>query len=138
MSVHQADAYKTAQMITQPSGFFTLPEGTSAEALVNRNGIVKKEILLPGMPLKPIVSPATTNVDTFEIYDPTFLYGQAIALAHVEKNQNLSSNLQSWDDIQMGAQDVGLVEKDLMIGESPLPGKTVSTVTEPSVQQTLA
>lgn len=131
MAVHQADVYKTAQDLTQPSGFFTLPEGTSAEALVSRNGIVKKETLLSGIPLKPITSPTETNVDTFEIYNPTQLHGQPVALASVEKSQNLSSNLQSWDDIQIGAKDVGLVENDMTVVETPLPGKTApETVAE--------
>jgi hypothetical protein len=146
MSVHQADVYKTAQY-GQPV-FLTLPEGTVTKAMVVRNGVAKEETIGDGVLLKPRgVNPnematknsLVNNAETYEIYNtPT---DQApVALAHLEKN--IASGLQpfnegNWNDVQQGAKDIGLVEdnKDLMMGETPLPGKATPAVATPSVQQ---
>jgi hypothetical protein len=140
MSAHQADIYKTAQY-GQPV-FLTLPEGYSTKAMVVRNGVVKEEIIGDGVLLKPHGSnpnematknSLTNNAETYEIYNsPTDQ--SPIALAHIEKG--IASGLQPfneghWNEIQQGAKDAGLIEennKDLLMGEAPLPGKTVSEI----------
>ena len=146
MSVHQADVYKTAQY-GQPV-FLTLPEGAVTKAMVVRNGVAKEETIGDGVLLKPRgVNPneiatknsLVNNAETFEIYNTPTDQVPA-ALAHLEKN--IAAGLQpfnegNWNDVQQGAKDIGLVEdnKNLMMGEAPLPGKTTPAVTAPSAQQ---
>jgi hypothetical protein len=139
MSNHQADIYKVAQY-GQPV-FLTLPDGYSTKAMVVRNGVAKEEIIGDGILLKPHGSnpnematknSLTNNAETYEIYNsPTDQ--SPIALAHLDKG--VASGLQPfneghWNEIQQGAKDAGLIEenKDLLMGEAPLPGKTVSEI----------
>jgi len=141
MAVHQADVYKTAQY-GQPI-FLTLPEGTVAKAMVVRNGVAKQETIGDGILLKPYgLNPnelatkntLVNNAETYGIYN-TPTDQSPIALAHLEKN--IASGLQPfnegyWSEIQQGAKETGLIEdnKDLMMGEVPLPGKEAPATAE--------
>jgi hypothetical protein len=145
MSNHQADIYKVAQY-GQPV-FLTLPDGYSTKAMVVRNGIAKEEFIGDGVLLKPhgfnpneaaVNGSLINNTETYEIYNsPTDQ--SPIALAHLDKG--IASGLQPfneghWNEIQQGAKDSGLIEenKDLLMGEAPLPGKTVSEIGNSSEQ----
>lgn len=108
MSAHQADAYKFSQHTTSvtPNTFFAFPEDVNAR--VERNGVLK-EGNIAGLPVRPSDSNAIAKV--FNVYDPKNIGDQAapVARAYVESGINVNA-LRAFDELQQGADDVGLVE----------------------------
>ena len=114
MSSHQADVYKTAYNTHSPSGFYTL-----SDSPIKTN----KGYLPPGTPLKPHTTVPSesaaqqfmTKGDVFDVYDPQRLQELPVQQVYVDKQ--VASQLQSWDDIQSGAKDTGLIETPPVIEE---------------------
>ena len=121
MAVHQADVYKTAA----EAGFFTLPQGEKARGVVNGSmQEIGSEFLL-----KPY---GMVNNDYQGFRSPVDQSPVIIRNLEINRANLLPFNEANWNEINQGFVDSGNTQeessKDLMMGETALPGKTSPAV----------
>jgi hypothetical protein len=142
MSSHQADAYRFSQNTlqnTDKNTFFAFPDGIRAK--VDRGGSVSDENIA-GMPVKPLgneklskIDPQTLKqYDVFEVYNPQDVNSQStpVANAFVEKGViGNAESLKTFDELQRGAEDVGLMDDTANVKTTP--DATTTNTTAPDV-----